>query len=227
MRWGAGCLALVYLAMLAYAIGGDPHNNSGASLQPPTLRTVDGAVLIGGALCCIAATFLLGRLSLRGQLAWFGILSVGNAAVCFAIGSADVGWALLIAGAAMALALAKKCVTGRMLRGSQLLPETVPNVDSEPGCVPWLAGGTGFLLALVLVGTSHYVAHAETTRATSSPRYSALPARARVRSVLAELIDGERSAAVLDLAAARRADVVVLLGVLMFVSLASAMSERK
>ena len=222
LRLGAGALALVYLALLAIAVGGDPRGISAPSWQLPDL-VVTGL----SAISLIAAILLAGRPPLRGQLIWFGLLSLSNAGICFVTGCAGLASILAMTGAAMLVLLVRDCRSGGPLTASEFWPVSPADPDNEPPYVSLLAGATGLVLAVVLVGTCYYALHAESTRATTTRRHSAFPSRARIRTVLDIRPDDERSVRALERTFGRRADVVVLLAALVFVSVAATMSTSR
>ena len=220
IRLGAGALALVYLAMLALAIGGDPRGI--AAIRPWQVADM----LVPG-LCGISLTatvLLAGRPAFRGQLIWFGLLSLSNAGICCAMGTTSLASLLAMTGAAVLVLLVQECRRGEPLTFAELWPAPPSDSGDESPFLPALAGVTGLVLAVALIGTSHHALRAESTRATMTPRRSALPSRARVRAVLEIDPDEERSVHVIERTFGRRADVVVLLAALAFVSLASTMS---
>jgi len=212
-RTGGGLLALLFLAILAVAMGGDPR---GGPMKPWRFADV---VIVGLSVISVVATALLaGRPPLHGQLAWFATMSLANAGICFVTGARAIAVGLLIVGLAAAGMLLLK---HRTFASIDLWPVPLPQDDGEAPTVNWLAGLTGLALALILVGSNYYAQRAESTRATLTRRHSALPSRSRVRTLLNIQPDHERSLGLLDQLTGRRADVVVLLAVLAFVSLAA------
>ena len=89
-----------------------------------------------------------------------------------------------------------------------------------------LAGVTGFGLALLLAGTLRYATRFETSRAIASPRYSALPTAERVREALHSEVDASSATGPIELLFDQRADVIVLLTVLAFLTLARHRASR-
>ena len=221
VRMGAGALALVYLALLAFAIGGDPRPV--AAMRAWQISDLPVFGLCG--LSLTAAVLLIGRPSFRGQLVWFGVLTFANAGICVAVGIIGIASILLAMGVAVMILLVKECRNGHGLTAAELWPTAITESIESP-YLPWLAGGTGLVMAVALIGTTYYGLHAESARATPTRRHSALPSRARIRTVLNIQPDEERSTGLIDQAFGRRADVAVLLAVLVFVSLASAISTR-
>ena len=223
LRLGAGALALVYLALLAVAVGGDPLGIAAAQ----SWRLADLLVSGLGGVALTSAVLLSGRPALRGQLIWFGLLSLANAGICLAWGVNGIATILAMSAAAALGLLVRECRSGTQLSITELWPASPQEPTDESPDLAWLAGVTGVLLAVALIGTTYFALHAESTRAMTSRRHSAFPSRARIRTVLDIRTDEERSASVIELTFTRRADVVVLLAALAFVSLASTMSTSR
>ena len=215
VRWGAGLLSLVYLVMLFTALGGDPRIVSPASAVPRGAAAVSWAFVASSAVAVLAGVFLLGRPSGRGQLAWFLVLTLANAASCFAYGTAGVGAVLLAASAAIGVILARELRRGARPEWSECLPA------SRPALIPiGLVGATGFVLALMLFGTLRFALRVETSRSTASHRFSAIPSVDGVRAALESGTAPGSAAGPFELAIGRRADVIVLLSALAFLVLA-------
>lgn len=221
LRIGAGSLGLVYLGLLAYAIGGDSRGGTAARVwQFPSPWIV---VLSG--LSLTAAVLLVGRPTARGQLLWFAVLSLSNAAVCFVWGAFSPGILLTIVAVVAAGLLLVERRRGSSMQVAELWPAAAP--DDESPYLVWLVGGTGFVLAVALVGVSYYALRAESSRAIATRRHSALPAQARLRAVLNIQPEHERADRFVELALGPRADVIVLLVILAFIALASGTSTGR
>ncbi len=223
VRLGAGALALVYLALLVIAVGGDPRGIAAAQ----SWRLADLLVTGLGGVALTSAVLLSGRPALRGQLIWFGLLSLANAGICLARGVTGIATILAMTAAAALVLLVRECRSGAPLSISELWPASPQEPGDKSPDLSWLAGVTGLVLAVALIGTTYHALHAESTRAMTTRRHSAFPSRARIQNVLDIHSDEERSVSVMDLTFARRADVVVLLAALAFVSLASTMSTSR
>jgi hypothetical protein len=229
IRLGAGALAMLYLVLLAIAVGGDPRGM--ATARTGSLKEVLTTLL--GGLSVTSAVLLSGRPAFRGQLVWFGLMSLANAGICFAWETVGIASLLVIAGFTSLVLLVKECRSGGPLKSSDCWPRppfepagSPSNPVDESLHVSVLAGAVGLVLGVALIGTSYFALHTESTRATMTRRHSALPSRTRVRSVLDIRPDVERSIPAIELAFGRRADVVVLLAVLAFVALAASTSTH-
>ena len=240
IRWGAGLLSLVYLVLLFTALGGDPRAAQVSGVVPREATTASWAFVVSSAVAVLTAVFLLGRPTGRGQLGWFLALTVANAASCFVCGAAGVGWTLLAVSSVIGTVLARELRQGARPMWSEWLPSPqsasilqsnrreAPHpgpLTAKPGrgdrTVPiGLVWATGFALALLLVGTLRYTVRVETSRATASHRFSAIPSVDRVRSALETDAAPRSTAGPFELAFGRRADVIVLLAALAFLVLA-------
>lgn len=220
LRLGACALSLIYLAMLAFAIGGDPR--VGTVARSWRISDVVSAGLCGVSVA--AAVLLVGRPSYRGQLIWFGLMLLMNAGICFVSGLFGIASVLTIVATGILVLVVIECRRGRPLNVLDLWPASKSELNDESPSITWLTGLAGLLLAVSLIGICHYALHAESMRATPTRRHSTIPSRARLQTVLDLRSDDERSIRSLDRFFGRRADVPVLLSVLAFVAIASAMS---
>jgi hypothetical protein len=224
LRTAAGALGLIYLALLAFAIGGDPRSST--TVHSWTFPDLMIAAMCGVSI--VSAVLLAGRPPFRGQMFWLGLMSLVNGGICFATNATVVGAVLTLMGTASAILLVNDC------RGSQppTLRELWPvadtaadPLDDSPG-LHWLAGGAGLATAIVLIGTIYHALHTESSRAMSTRRHSALPSVARIRSILTIDADPDGSAPRKDLTWGGRSDIVALLSVLAFLTFAGMMSAR-
>lgn len=231
VRWGAGLLSLVYLALIFLALGGDPRASSTLSAAVPRgAAEAVSAICAGSAL--LAGVCLLGQPTRRGRLMGFLLLTIANGVNCFAIGAASVGGTLLVAALALMLVLVRELGRDDWPPVTQWLRELIPlspraDTDAKSPEVHLpattrvgLAGATGIVLALLLVGTLRYAMRFETSRAVASHRFSALPAAERVRHALKSEVADRSTARPFELLFDQRADVIVLLAVLAFLGLA-------
>lgn len=226
VRWGAGLLSVVYLVLLFLALGGDPRAMTAAGAVPRGMAAVSWGVLASGAVALLAGVCLLGRPAPCGQLIWFLVLTLANSVSCFVCGSASVGWGLFMLAAVTGLVLAREPGWKTRPLWSEWLPAWNAPASRSASNSTGLAGVTGFVLALLFVGTLGHVTRVETLRATASHRFSAIPSADRVQAALET--DAVRPAPAGPFASAfgRRADVLVLLAALAFLVLAMHQSSR-
>ena len=231
VRWGAGLLSLVYLALIFLALGGDPRALPTLSAAVP--RGVMAAVsAICAGIALLAGVCLLGQPTWRGRLMGFLIFTVANGLNCFAIGVASVGGTLLVASLVLAMVLVRELGRDDWPSVSGWLRELIPvssrtateatntEIHLPSTTRAGLAGATGIVLALLLVGTLRYVMRLETSRAVASHRFSALPSDERVRATWKSEVTGQSTVGPFELLFDQRADVIVLLTVMAFLALA-------
>ncbi len=227
VRWGAGLLSLVYLVLLFIAVGGDPRAVPTAGAVPRGLAAVSWSFLVSSAVALLAAVCLLGRPAPSGQLSWFMVLTLANSASCFVCGSASVGWALLLLAAVTGIVLSREPGQRTRPNWREWLPAWNDTPSPSASNSRGLVGVTGFVLALLFVGTIGHVMRVETSRATASQRFSAIPSADRVRAALEAEAVRPSAAGPFELAFGRRADVIVLLAALAFLVLAMHQSVQR
>ena len=215
LRWGAGLLSLVYLVLLFTALGGDSRAAQLSGTVPRGGAVASWPFVVSSAAAGLAVVMLLGRPTGRGQSGWFLVLTVANAASCFVCGAAGVGGTLLAVSSVIGLMLARELLRGARPKWDEWLPSP-QTVAISIGLV-W---ATGFVLALLLVGTLRYTVRVETSRDIASHRFSAIPSVDRVRSALESDATPRSRSGPFELAFGRRADVIVLLAALAFLVLA-------
>ena len=106
------------------------------------------------------------------------------------------------------------------MKWCEWLPASNPVASLSAYTPIGLVGVTGFVLALLFVGTLGYVVRVETSRATASHRFTAIPSVDRVHVALETGAVRPSTAGPFELAFGRRADVIVLLAALAFLLLA-------
>ena len=222
VRVGAMLLALVYLAFLAFTIGGDPRGVA-------TWRSwsaQDYAFLGQAVLSVTAAILLVGRPHPRGQAVWFGVMSLMNAIICAAQKSTGTASLLALIGLTCVIYLIKELWSGRPLRTEDLWPQFFSKQENRAAGAIWLSGATGLVVSVLLIGTIHYALRAESSRATPTRRLSALPQPARIRSLLNIPAADQHSGLPTLTAFGNRPDIIVLLSVLAFISISAAVAKR-
>lgn len=222
VRLGAVLLALLYLAFVAFSIGGDPRGIA----TWRSWNTKDYLFVLQGSLSLVAAVALVGRPHPHGRAIWFGLMSLSNAGICAACQATGIAIVLAIMAVGCGLYLIREQWCGRTLKGSDLWPKTSQESDEDAAGAIWLAGGTGFVVSVLLIGTIHYALRVESSRATPTRRLSALPATSRIRSLLDLPATDSRTASGLGHELARRTDLIILLGVLAFVTFSATATKR-
>jgi hypothetical protein len=222
VRSGAMLLALIYLAFLAFTIGGDPRGVA----TWRSWSTQDYLFIGQAVLSVIAAVLLVGRPPPRGQAVWFGLMSIMNAIICAAEKLTGTASLLALLGFACVIYLVKEYWSGRPLRTEDLWPQLFSKPEDKAGAAIWLSGATGLVVSVLLIGTIHYALRAESSRATPTRRLSALPQSARIRSLLNIPAADQHSGLATLTAFGKRPDIVILLSVLAFISFSAAVAKR-
>lgn len=229
LRWGAGLLTLVYFVLLFQALGGDSRGVATSTGSPRLSVVMDWRVIVCGALSLVSALMLLGQPAQSGQWLWFATLTLANAGLCSIWGATAVAWLLLGLAVVVGSFFVRELRRNRQPEWRDVLPivNAVPREEAWSSTV--MVGATGFLLSLLLIGTIGYALRVETSRVTASHRFSAMPSVERVSSVLVGVSDAKRPTITdpWELVFGARADVIVLLAVLVFLLLAMGNSARR
>jgi hypothetical protein len=215
-------MALIYLAFLAFTIGGDPRGVA----TWRSWSTQDYLFIGQAVLSVMAAVLLVGRPHPRGQAVWFGLMTLMNAIICAAEKSVVTASLLALLGFGCVIYLIKEYWSGRPLRTEDLWPQFISKQQDKAVGAIWLSGATGLVVSVLLIGTIHYALRAESSRATPTRRLSALPQSARIRSLLDIPATDQHSGLGTSTAVGRRPDIVVLLSVLAFISFSAAVAKH-
>lgn len=230
VRLWSGLATLVYLGLIFLALKNDARSTG--SQPPGTWR--NGLVALGSFACMAASltasVWLLGRALPRSRRVSYLVLTFANAGVCVLMNASDFAVALTI------IAL----ISGRPFRdliqpfaATRTLRDRFKGIlqfDERPMGQEdvgrfWLTCGISGVVACVLIGTVGYSLRVETSRSVRSPRNSALPSRERIELRTADSNHSVHVPTVMEFAFGARADVVVLLAVIVFLGLAIAMND--
>ena len=227
IRMWAGLLNLVYLGLIFLALGFVPRLVGPGSSFLLQIRMTD----VGAAICVpcslVAGVGMLGRISLRGRCICYLVLTISNSIFCFLIQGPEIAIGLLFVAIASAKPLVQEWFRTSSRAPLEWLAELFRFTD-EPSEISgkfWLIAGMNGILAFVLMGTLAYSLRIETTRNTSSPRYSALPARDQLVWVQSSPSESIREPKLLELAFGHRADVVVMMAAIVFLYLAMSLKD--
>lgn len=223
LRWWAGLLTLVYMGFFFVALGKTPSATatSSAAVALPALS------MAGLGLCMMislsAGVWYVGRASELSRHFGYVVITLANCGVAFLMRAPEVAIGLSI----VAGLEARRC----FLRLRQFRPENPARhwlsslmqfhqqeVPRDQTGIVWVIGGLGAVLACLLLGTVGYAMRYETSRTVASTRLPSLPSRI--------LSDQQKSpaadhASLVDVIFGSRADVVVLLSVIVFLGLAN------
>ena len=229
IRLWAGLSTLVYLGLIFLALGVRPRVTAVASSHLVSDRIVN----FGLAVCIIASltagVWMLGRIATRSRHLCYVVLTLSNAGFCFLVRAPELAVGLLAVAGLTSWPLIRKSMRARFRSSRESLTELFRFID-EP--VPresvgefWLIGGLNGILACALIGTIAYSLRIETSRPSASPRYTALPSRDYLDRIHSLENDSTEKTALLDLAFGQRADVVVLMAGIVFLSLATTLND--
>jgi hypothetical protein len=232
VRLWAGLSTVVYLGLFFLVVGGGSRGDD--PVQAPSLfsRVADVSLIAGGMCSLTAGVWMLGRGSFRSRQLAYVVLTVANGAVAALLQGPELAIGLLCVAALSAkpLLLEWKQTAKRSLRewrGDLIQFDGPDNTgldadrsDRDEIGEVWLTGAISAVLAVMMVGTLAYSLRVETSRTTAGSRYTALPSRAQLDGFLSRKNTGRREPALIDLAFGVRADVVVLMAVIVFLNLA-------
>lgn len=220
IRSWAGLLTLIYLGLIFLVLGNGQRTIG--SIAQALLNS--GAKTIGCTVCIIislmAGVGLLGPFRPRRRRMCYIILTVANAVFCWLVQGFEIASALLVYAAIIAWPLLSNV--------SRAAPEHAQPIAEESNASPaphehgefLLVGGLNVILACLVIGTLAYSLRMETARAITTPRYSSLPSLAVLERNRPTHSNSDRESTLIDLATESRAEIVILLAVIAFLSLA-------
>ncbi len=229
VRLWAGLSTLVYLGLifLALGLGGRVANAEGSWLAAFRLDKVGlaGCVIVS----LTSSVWMLGRLSVRSRRLCYVLLTTSNAAFCALVQGPEMALGLLVIAAISAWPLIQEWRRTTLRSPREwlvgLVRFTETPVPRDQIGLFWLIGGLNGILACALIGTLAYSLRIETSRISASPRYTALPSREQLDRMQTSFHDPAEKSGLLDLATGQRADVVVLLAAIVFLSLATSLND--
>lgn len=231
IRLWAGLLTLVYFGLIFLALGFLPRLIGSAPSSIANVRWIDLGQVICAAISLMSAAWMLGRISFHACRSCYILMTFSNAAFCALVGQSEIGLALSL----VAVLAAREPVLEWLRRGNRSIRSglaiffrfTDEHLPVEKTGVIWLTGGISFLLACVLIGTLAYSHRVESTRAMQSSRVSVIPSREQLDRIHSMAKRSPNDHPLVDLAFGQRADVVVLLAAILFLSLAVALNESR
>lgn len=226
----SGLATLIYSGLILLAlVTGVPSTDS----PVPTGGAPHLSVRWGLSICCMVvlatSIWIVGRTTTDSRRLCYTVLTAANAAVCALLGSPEIAVGLIFVGICSVpkewLRHFRQPTRGSHFRFKQVFALTGPESVSHRSEETLIAGMLSIVSACLVIGTLAYSLRVETSRVATSTRYSTLPApliHDRLQSAVGETDHKESS---LQLASGRRGDILVLLAVLAFISLAAARSE--
>lgn len=227
--WWSGLAALIYslLILLALTPANRPDGSSAA------LAAIDHSVRWGIVACAVvilsAGLWHVGRTTAAARRLAYGILTVGNAGCCALLGAPELACGLIvIAFTAFPLSWLRRLKTGLLgVRESiqQAFQLSPPPAGSDRRDETLLTAVLSHVLACLLIGTIAFSLRVEASRIATSPRYSTMPIRYVNDRVQSSVDDNRHRDSVLQVVVGSRPEILVLLAVIAFITLANTRSE--
>jgi hypothetical protein len=216
VRLWAVALALVYLGLIFVALGCMPAANQ----VIPTACAV---------VSLISGIWMMGQISARSGRICYVVTTVANATFCGLVQGPEIACGLLLVAGVTAKPLIQEWYQSpsRSLRRSlaELIQIRVGSDKLASAGELWLAGGLCGILACLFIGTLSYALRIESTRTTSTDRFSVLPSRDLLDRINSNSREPGEESTLLDLVSGQRADVVVLLAAIVFLCLANSLDD--
>lgn len=230
MRFWAGISTIVYLALIFIALGGGSKVTSVAP-ETPWFSLRNLGLAIGFAISLLASVWSLGRVSLATKQSCYSVLTFANASICVFLQQFEVAMGLLVVAGLTVRPLIQAWTLSGPVTWRERLDGFIqflnfpipPERRGEFG----LIGGIAGLMAFTLLGTISYSIHFEMTRSTSNQHQSALPSQEQIQTVLGKQQSMNKSVSVVDLLLGARSDLVVLMAIVVFLTLAISMIDGR
>jgi hypothetical protein len=227
MRVWAGLLTLVYIGLIFMALGGGPAVPNGKTTTSSHFGSRDLFLTVLIAISLTASVCSIGRLSSQCRTLCYVLLTLTNSGICVLLKQPEVAMGLVIVAGLNGRPLVRQWMRQKAVDWPDKLAEFTrftpvpPDQQSEFG----LIGSLTAIMALVLLGTISFSIHFETLGSTSSRSQNGLPTPDEIDRVLRKQADSNSGTSVIVLVLDRRADVVVLMAVIVFLVLAMSMTE--
>lgn len=230
VRLWSGLATLVYLALIFHSVPSGARA-TGTQSSPAMADTFTTIASIGCmALSLLASVWVLSQASRTSRRLSYSILTVSNAGFCASVGEPELAIALMIVAGISVMPLSElrsailsaKSFRDRIANVLQFDPQPIQSEDAGRF---WLTCGINGVLAFVIIGTVAYSLRVEATRTGQSPRHTALPSPKQVERHADDSHHAVGKPTIMEFALGERADVVVLMAVLLFLVLAIVMND--
>ena len=234
VRLWAGLLTIGYVVLIFIVLGGDPRFHQLGDTSRSSLKTSDIAFAVCAILSLAASTWLLGRVSLHCKRICYIVFTIGNAGVCGLLSSPELAIGLLLVAVLMARQFTAEWLRNRSLSLRAMCSEFSHFTDSSDQRSSGetvnrgqflLIGLMSGLLACLLIGTVAFSLRFETVPKTQDSRYGSLPSRSQLEQVNARQRSSDVDRGLFDLMTGQRADLLVLVAVIFFLSLQIMLNE--
>lgn len=225
IRLWAGLATLFYCLLIFLALGG-----GGGSGGERSISVSDLLLCVLMAISITASIWIISRFPVQSRQIAYVILTGANTLVCFYWRQFEVALGLLVIMALHLRPLIQVVLQQKIRPSRKLFVELArfEEVDEAPESRGefLLFGVLTGVAALLLLGTVSYAVRTETARAISSPRHSVLPSAELLTQVFAQRSNTQQEFALGELILGARSDILVLLTVIVFLSLAMTMSAQ-
>lgn len=219
VRLWAGLAALIYVGLIFLALGLGSQSDSLAS----TFNFSSVVLIFSMAIGIAAGLWGIGRCSTTSRRLSYVVLTCANACYCFQRDATIPAVGLLIVACWSSQPLLTQWRRSGFRRSRAWFfrfltcEESSRPVRIDESILGAILTG---VVACVLIGTLAYSTRIETSRLTRSPRHTALPSREQLERIQLQKTESGPPSLV-DLVFSQRADLIVLLSVLVLLSLAS------
>ena len=226
MRIWGGLLTLVYCGLIFMAMGGMPVAGAGKVTSSSSIGLHGVCLFILIAVSLMAGVCSIGRLSARCRTLCHVLLTISNAGICFLLQQPEVAMGLLVVAGVKGWPLVRRWMRQRPEEWPDVLAEFTQFISGTPDNLGEfsLIGSLTALVALVLVGTISFSTRFEHPQSAMIPSQNGFSAAEQNDRILGKpSTPGSKNA--IDEAFGRRADVVVLMTVIVFLGMAMLMTE--
>ena len=228
-RLWSGLSTLFYLVLIFMAFGNSPRTTNTVASPTSRIGFLDFCATSLIAISLTAGVWLLGPISSRCRKSCYVVLTVANASLCAILKQPEVGCGLLFIAGWTARPLLQAWSRQGFRIGRERLAEftrftQAHDVVDDRGEF-WLIGALTAAISITLLGTISYSTRAESIQLLSPSARTALPSSDQIDRVLGKQNQALRETNLVDLLLGRRADLVVLMVVMVFLCLAVSMID--
>ena len=223
-RLWAGLLATIYLSLIFVAFGSLSRGFTSSSLVNLRNFAMVGSV----AASSIIFVWMFGQIGTQGRRLCYTLVLAANAGLCATLGATEIYLGLCAAAVLSAVSIVRAWrrtatlpLPGWLFEQLKITHESTVT-SRQPG-TDRLIGLTTAALTLALMGTVSYALRIESSRTAASPHSSSLPSREFLDRIHAHETAPPQLSAVMEYAFGHRPDIVVLIGSILFLGLASSL----
>ncbi len=231
VRLWAGMSTLLYLGLIFWVIGA----SSASKAVTPSIIARSPLIDIGFVVCAIVSlttsTWLVGHVSPSSRRLGYVACTLANSSAAAVMSAPEIAIGLSIVAvlAARPLALewwrtkADRTMSQRLQELARFAEEPVAREKAGEIGLAWILGG---ILTCLLLGSFVYSLKVETSSHAADGRQTALPSRAELKRLHSGSRPSDRNSPLLSVAFGERADLVVLLAVIVFLGLAMTRNDE-